>query len=214
MANHSLKGRVLVVGAGAKNLGGLISRTFGAEGTLVAVHFNSNTTKGSAEDTMKAVSAAAMRSRSGAISRRSTGCGGCSPNDEALRPHGHRGQCRREGAEEAVRRDDRGRVRQMFDINRKAAYFFIQEAGKRISDGGRIITIDVAPGRVHGPVLDLCGEQGAGRVLHAIGSERVRSAWHLEQRRYIEIEMGYTEALKQVSTAVVEIERAIGGPVR
>ncbi len=35
-----------------------------------------------------------------------------------------------------------------------------------------------------------------------------------EQRRYIEIEMGYTEALKQVYTAAVEIERAIGGPAR
>ena len=35
-----------------------------------------------------------------------------------------------------------------------------------------------------------------------------------EQRRYIEIEMGYTEALKQVYVATVEIERAIGGPAR
>ena len=35
-----------------------------------------------------------------------------------------------------------------------------------------------------------------------------------EQRRYIEIEMGYTEALKQVYTAAVEIERASGGPAR
>jgi cobalt-zinc-cadmium efflux system outer membrane protein len=35
-----------------------------------------------------------------------------------------------------------------------------------------------------------------------------------EQRRYIEIEIGYTEALKQVYTAAVEIERAIGGPAR
>ena len=35
-----------------------------------------------------------------------------------------------------------------------------------------------------------------------------------EQRRYIEIEMGYTEALKQVYGAAVEIERAIGGPAR
>lgn len=35
-----------------------------------------------------------------------------------------------------------------------------------------------------------------------------------EQRRYIDIEMGYTEALKHVYTAVVEIERAIGGPAR
>ncbi|MEX2222898.1 MAG: TolC family protein [Candidatus Rokuibacteriota bacterium] len=35
-----------------------------------------------------------------------------------------------------------------------------------------------------------------------------------EQRRYIEIEMGYTEALKQVYGAAVEIERALGGPAR
>jgi len=32
-----------------------------------------------------------------------------------------------------------------------------------------------------------------------------------EQRRYIEVENGYTEALKQVYDAAVEIERAIGG---
>ena len=29
----------------------------------------------------------------------------------------------------------------MFDINAKAAYFFIQEAGKNLADGGKIITI-------------------------------------------------------------------------
>ena len=35
-----------------------------------------------------------------------------------------------------------------------------------------------------------------------------------EQRRYIEIEMGYTESLKQVYDAVVDIERAGGAPER
>ncbi|VFA97314.1 Enoyl-[acyl-carrier-protein] reductase [NADPH] FabL [Nocardia cyriacigeorgica] len=29
----------------------------------------------------------------------------------------------------------------MFDINAKAAYFFLQEAGKRLADGGRIVTV-------------------------------------------------------------------------
>ena len=48
----------------------------------------------------------------------------------------------------------------------------------------------------------------------------VRQTYHLgrvsvldviaEQRRFIEVEMGYTEALKQVYDAVVEVERAIG----
>jgi cobalt-zinc-cadmium efflux system outer membrane protein len=35
-----------------------------------------------------------------------------------------------------------------------------------------------------------------------------------EQRRYIDIENGYTEALKQVYDAAVEIERAVGTPSR
>jgi cobalt-zinc-cadmium efflux system outer membrane protein len=33
-----------------------------------------------------------------------------------------------------------------------------------------------------------------------------------EQRRYIDIEMGYTEALKQAYDAAVDIERAVGTP--
>lgn len=32
----------------------------------------------------------------------------------------------------------------MFDVNSKAAYFFIQEAGRRLADGGKIITIVTA----------------------------------------------------------------------
>jgi cobalt-zinc-cadmium efflux system outer membrane protein len=47
-------------------------------------------------------------------------------------------------------------------------------------------------------------ELGRGSLLDVIA----------EQRRYIEIEMGYTDALKQVYTAAVEIERAVGSPAR
>ena len=43
-------------------------------------------------------------------------------------------------------------------------------------------------------------ELGRGSLLDVVA----------EQRRYIEIEMGYTESLKQVYNAVVEIERAVG----
>jgi NAD(P)-dependent dehydrogenase (short-subunit alcohol dehydrogenase family) len=32
----------------------------------------------------------------------------------------------------------------MFDINAKAAYFFLQQAGKRLNDGGSVITIVTA----------------------------------------------------------------------
>ncbi len=69
MANQMLKGKVVVVGAGAKNLGGLISRTFGADGAFAVVHYNSDATKASADETVKAVQAAggATHSQSKAI---------------------------------------------------------------------------------------------------------------------------------------------------
>ncbi len=58
MANQSLKGKVVVVGAGAKNLGGLISKTFGADGASVVVHYHDDSAKASADETVKAVKAA------------------------------------------------------------------------------------------------------------------------------------------------------------
>jgi NAD(P)-dependent dehydrogenase (short-subunit alcohol dehydrogenase family) len=58
MTNQTLSGKVVVVGAGAKNLGGLISRTFGTDSANVVVHYNSDATKASADETVKAVQAA------------------------------------------------------------------------------------------------------------------------------------------------------------
>jgi NAD(P)-dependent dehydrogenase (short-subunit alcohol dehydrogenase family) len=143
MSNERLKGRVVVVGAGAKNLGGLISRSFGADGASVVVHFNSDSTKASADETVRAVKA----SGGDAFAIQ----GDLTKVREVIRLF-----------DEAVRHYDRvdiavntvGKVIKkpfvetseeeydnMFNINSKAAYFFIQEAGKRMKDGGKIITI-------------------------------------------------------------------------
>ncbi|HRE82839.1 MAG TPA: SDR family NAD(P)-dependent oxidoreductase, partial [Opitutaceae bacterium] len=51
MSKHSLKNKVLV-GGGAKNLGGLISRTFAAEGAKIVVHYNSAATRADADATL------------------------------------------------------------------------------------------------------------------------------------------------------------------
>lgn len=55
MAAQSLQGKVVVVGAGAKNLGGLISREFAKGGAKIVVHYNSSSTKPDAESTVKAI---------------------------------------------------------------------------------------------------------------------------------------------------------------
>ncbi len=45
MNNRSLKGKSVLIGGGAKNLGGLISRTFANDGARICVHYNSASTK-------------------------------------------------------------------------------------------------------------------------------------------------------------------------
>jgi NAD(P)-dependent dehydrogenase (short-subunit alcohol dehydrogenase family) len=143
MTDHSLRGKVAVVGAGAKNLGGLISRTFGAEGANVVVHYHGDGTKQDADETVGAVQAAGAQ----AISVQGDLTQVAEVErlfDTAVDQFG--------GVDVAV--NTSGRVLRkpivettedeydaMFDINAKAAYFFIREAGKRLNDNGKIISI-------------------------------------------------------------------------
>lgn len=55
MGEHSLQGKSAVIGGGAKNLGGLISRTFANDGARVCVHYNSDSTRPDAEATVAAI---------------------------------------------------------------------------------------------------------------------------------------------------------------
>lgn len=143
MANQTLQGQVVVVGAGAKNLGGLISRTFGADGACVVVHYHSDSTQVSAEKTVQAVKEAGGDAfaiqgdltKVAAVVRLF---------DEAIKRYGRVdiavntvGKVLKKPFGETTEAE----YDSMFAINAKAAYFFIQEAGKRMHDGGKIITI-------------------------------------------------------------------------
>ena len=143
MASQSLKEKVAVVAAGAKNLGGLISRTLGAEGASVVVHYNSAATKTSADETVAAIKAAGsdafalqgdLTSVSAVVKR----------FDETLERFGRLdigvntvGKVLKKPIVETTEQE----YDTMFAVNAKAAYFFIQQAGKRMNDGGRIVTI-------------------------------------------------------------------------
>jgi NAD(P)-dependent dehydrogenase (short-subunit alcohol dehydrogenase family) len=98
-ASQALKGKVVVMGAGAKNLGGLISRTFGADSASVVVHYNSDSTIPSADETVQAIKAAGGDAFpiQGDLTKvaevvRLFGGG------QALRSRRYRGQYRRQGA--------------------------------------------------------------------------------------------------------------------
>jgi NAD(P)-dependent dehydrogenase (short-subunit alcohol dehydrogenase family) len=143
MNNHTLKGKVAVIGAGAKNLGGLLSREFAKSGAKVVVHYNSDATKPNADDTVKAIKdvggdayavqgdltkpaniAALFKSakdRFGSI-------------DIAVNTVG-------KVLRKPIVDTTEAEFDSMFDINAKAAYFFIKEAGRNLNNNGKIITI-------------------------------------------------------------------------
>jgi NAD(P)-dependent dehydrogenase (short-subunit alcohol dehydrogenase family) len=143
MSNTSLKGKVAVIGAGAKNLGGLISREFAKEGAKIVVHYNSDATRLDAEATVQAV--------------KDLGGDAYATQGDLTKPSNvttlfEQARDRFSGIDIAV--NTVGKVLRkpivdtteeeydsMFDINAKAAYFFIKEAGKNLNDNGKIITI-------------------------------------------------------------------------
>ena len=143
MASTVLTGKVAVIGGGAKNLGGLISRTFGADGAAVVIHYNSDATRRAAEETMQAIKAAGGDAFTiqGDLTKVAEVV---RLFDEAMKRYGRvdvavntAGMVLKKPFLETTEADyDR-----MFAVNSKAAYFFIQEAGRRMTNGGKIITI-------------------------------------------------------------------------
>lgn len=142
----NLAGKSAVVAAGAKNLGGLISTTLARSGVNVAVHYNSDSSEPDADKTVAAVRQA------GAQAIKVQGDLTHPANvtalfDAAVDAFG--------GVDFAV--NTVGKVLRkpmletteaeydsMFDINAKSAYFFLQQAGRRLNDNGSVVTIVTA----------------------------------------------------------------------
>lgn len=143
MNRHAIQGKAVLVGGGAKNLGGLISRTLAADGARVCVHYNSDATKAEADKTVTDIldaggeafaiqgdftrvadvvaTFAAAKQRFGGL-------------DIAINTVGK--VLKKPFIETTEEEYDT-----MAAINSKAAYFFIQEAGKQLNDHGKICTI-------------------------------------------------------------------------
>ncbi|MFC3282612.1 SDR family oxidoreductase [Litchfieldella rifensis] len=143
MTAHTLEGKVVVVGAGAKNLGGLISRKMGEAGAKVVVHYHGSATQADAETTVQAI--------------KDVGSDAFAIQGDLTQPANvtvlfEEAESRFGGVDIAV--NTVGKVLRkpivetseeeydaMFDINAKAAYFFIKEAGRTLNANGKIITI-------------------------------------------------------------------------
>lgn len=144
MGNQSLSGKVVLIAAGAKNLGGLVARDLAQNGAAaVVVHYNSDTSRAAAEETLAAVQAAGAKAITvqGDLSK---------PDNvarlfsEAVQAFGKvdiaintAGLVIKKPIAEVTEAD----YDSSFDVNAKAAFFFIQQAGKHLADNGRIVTI-------------------------------------------------------------------------
>ncbi|GAA1032855.1 MULTISPECIES: SDR family oxidoreductase [Amycolatopsis] len=143
MTGHTLEGKNVLVAAGAKNLGGLISRQAAQAGANVAIHYNSASTRPQAEETLAAVEAAGGK---GVLL---TGDLTVPANVAKLFADAEAALGKIDVAVNTVGKVLRKPITEttedeydsMFDINSKAAYFFIKEAGKNVADGGKVITI-------------------------------------------------------------------------
>ena len=144
MSKHTLEGKVAVISGGAKNLGGLIARDFAQRGAAgIAIHYHSDSTQAAARDTAAAVEQSGAKSMiyQGDLSKVDQCAQLFAETTEKL---GHAdiaintaGMVLKKAFVETTEQDyDR-----MFDVNAKAAYFFIREAAKNMNDGGKICTI-------------------------------------------------------------------------
>jgi NAD(P)-dependent dehydrogenase (short-subunit alcohol dehydrogenase family) len=143
MSNDALTGKVALVGGGAKNLGGLLSRSFAEAGANVIVHYNSDATKQAAEQTVAAVlqvgrEAIAIQgdlTRAANVAR---------VFDEGKARFGRidvavntTGKVLRKPILETTEEE----YDEMAAVNAKAAFFFLKEAARTLADDGKIVTI-------------------------------------------------------------------------
>ncbi|GGC69072.1 SDR family oxidoreductase [Hoyosella rhizosphaerae] len=143
MAEHTLAGKNVLIAGGAKNLGGLIARQAAEAGANVAIHYNSDSSRVDAESTLAEVEAAGVK---GAIFQ---GDLTVPANVTRLFADAEAALGKIDVAVNTVGKVLRKPIVEttedeydsMFDINSKAAYFFIKEAGKNLADDGKVITI-------------------------------------------------------------------------
>ncbi len=144
MTDHSLTDKVVLIAGGAKNLGGLIARDFAERGArAVAVHYNSDASRADAEATVAAVKAAGAKAI--AVQGDLTVPANVTRLfDDTLAAFGNIDIAINTVGmvlKKPIAEISEAEYDTMFAINSKAAFFFLQEAGKKLADNGKVLTV-------------------------------------------------------------------------
>ncbi|HBS84367.1 SDR family oxidoreductase [Vreelandella alkaliphila] len=144
MSINSIEGKVVLIAGGAKNLGGLLAQEFAKAGAkAVAIHYNSDSAKQAAEQTLALIRAAGAEAVAFQADLTSAAAmeklfqdtvAAVGRPDIAINTVGM-----------VVKRPIAEVTEEVFDqscaVNVKAAFFFLKEAGKYVNDHGKVCTL-------------------------------------------------------------------------
>lgn len=144
MSDHSIRGKVVLIAGGAKNLGGLLARDFAEHGAkAVVIHYNRASAQPEAEETARAVRAAGAQAvvlhgdlttaRAVATLFADTVAVVGRP-DIAINTVG-------KVLKKPILDITEAEYDEMSAVNAKSAFFFLQEAGRHVNDHGKICTL-------------------------------------------------------------------------
>ncbi|HEJ8070971.1 TPA: SDR family oxidoreductase [Serratia marcescens] len=144
MANHSIKGKTVLIAGGAKNLGGLIARDLAEQGAkAVVIHYNSAASKAEADKTVAAIQAAGAQgdalqadlTTAGAVEKLfADAVAAVGKPDIAINTVG-------KVLKKPMIDISEAEYDEMTAVNAKTAFFFLKEAGKHLNDNGKICTL-------------------------------------------------------------------------
>jgi NAD(P)-dependent dehydrogenase (short-subunit alcohol dehydrogenase family) len=144
MADHSIKGKTVLIAGGGKNLGGLIARDLATHGArAIAIHYNSPASAAETEETLAAVRAAGaeavgfqadLTSAAAVEKLFADTIAAIGRPDIAINTVGK--VLKKPFAEISEAEYD-----EMTAVNSKTAFFFLKEAGKHLNDNGKICTL-------------------------------------------------------------------------
>ncbi|MDQ1118846.1 MULTISPECIES: SDR family oxidoreductase [Pseudoxanthomonas] len=144
MTDHSLQGKTILIAGGAKNLGGLLATDLARHGAkAVAIHYNSAATKADADKTVaeiKATGAKAFAFQADLTTAEAMeqlfadAKAAMGSIDIAVNTVG-------KVLKKPMTEISEAEFDQMSAVNSKSAFFFIKEAGKALSDNGKICTL-------------------------------------------------------------------------
>lgn len=144
MIDHGIKGKTVVIAGGAKNLGGAVARDLAQHGAkAIAIHYNSASSKVNADETLAAIKDAGAQAVAFQADLTSATAveklfidtiAAIGRPDIALNTVG-------KVLKKPFLEITEAEYDDMSAVNAKSAFFFLKEAGRHVTDHGKILTV-------------------------------------------------------------------------